>query len=298
LSADDLDIRELFEQAPELDRSVRDAEAAVVRWIWTRENSDRWRAEPLWALRVGLKPGSDFKAPPKRLHGVERYGYDSAGRLMLAQRYDDGAVDGTVIADEADDASIRWDFDCFGSLEAVSRAVLDPSTGRVVGTRVFSRVGSREAHSAERFSYDDAGRLVSVRFEARGGDYDSWPRRRRGEERISYGPDGQPVRVVVHYDDPSAEPQTVYGTHRGNLGRARRRRARTPGAGDRRRGELVLGAAGTGSALVPECRRGRAATGRRRVLCGAARPAHMRKSASGDCWCVAMRSDTGVDATR
>lgn len=210
MSADEVGIPELFGGAPELDRSVRDAEVAVTRWIWTRENSDRWRAEPLWAIRVGLRPGGDFKAPPKRLHRVERYGYDAADRLRLGQRYEDGAVEATLIADEADDVSTRWEFDGFGSLQTLTRAVFDPSTKRVVSSDMMSRTGSKDGCVTEGFSYDEAGRLSIVRFEREGGDYERWTTLRRGEQHISYGPDSNPVRVVERYDDPSAEPHVIY----------------------------------------------------------------------------------------
>jgi hypothetical protein len=236
-------------------------------------DSDRWRAEPLWALRVGLKPGGDFKSQPKRLHWVERYGYDAAERLRVAQRYEDGRVQATVVAGEADDVSTRWEFDRLGSLEGVIRAELDPSTGRVLSSHLMSRLGATDVHVAKRFSYDEAGRLCRVRFEREGGDYESWPALRSGEQHISYGPDGNPVRVVERYDDPSAEPHVIYERLEDSweaLVEAVREPLVQVIAADC---GLELRRAGDGRALLPECRCGRAAAGRLRVLHGPARRA-------------------------
>jgi hypothetical protein len=194
-----------FRNPPDLSAIGREAEAAVVRWVWTRRFSDRWSGEPLRSLRSGYTPARDFKREPKTRHGVERYGYDGAGRLRFAESFQSGEVDRRLIVQLDGGLSLRWQVDHLGSLEGLQATPADatrPASNRYIG--------SNGGELAQWFEYDDAGRLVSVRFEARGGDYDSWPRRRRGEERISYGPDGQPVRVVVHYDDPSAEPQTVY----------------------------------------------------------------------------------------
>jgi hypothetical protein len=52
--------------------------------------------------------------------------------------------------------------------------------------------------------------LATVRFERRSRDDNSWPGRGKGQQRISYGVEGQPVRILVAYDDPSIEQEKIY----------------------------------------------------------------------------------------
>lgn len=143
------------------------SEAQVVRWVWT--NTDAWFLEPFFAERMNAQSRRDGRAPlfkkarvlgqapeaPK--YGTMRYGYDDAGRVVVACQYFTATGFGERFYAWRD-KTVEWvSFNGRQWPEQYGEAELD-GAGRVVETRS----GERTA----RFAWRDG---VLVRAEVQYG---------------------------------------------------------------------------------------------------------------------------------
>lgn len=188
-------------------RFVEDVCARVVEWQFARDTALWESPRPLLAERLGYKPVKAMQKEPKDWSRVMRYGLDGDGKVVCAQSFSEGSgptaqmyTEGLAV--DIDGWRVHLTFDVSSHPARLRDVTVEErADGRLMGTTMIMVQASS---SRERYSYDDAGRLLHVvRHNVEYGVIESWT-----EERVTYAPDGSVKRIAERQLKPGEVPVT------------------------------------------------------------------------------------------
>ncbi len=158
------DLRRAWSSPPDASGWNR-ARAEVSGWSWTRGGrDDDWYGQPLQAARYEHALPRKLRKEPKRLHGVQRYGRNAHGQLVIADELWQGDVTESMLVVSDADQVRRYERNERGEVFTVCLARID--TGGRTTEAAFGQLdpGVRR-WEFERYEYDADGRLGRVHFE-------------------------------------------------------------------------------------------------------------------------------------